>query len=312
MARHLIVGDGTAYGVTAGLVDDGAVSVEKMSASGPTELVLGDTPADAPQIRIIGGGTDGRNIVTPWIYGKDIVNWSGQSYAAQVAQIGTVVFAGGSSTAAYDLNFKLINKTNGASPYELKSYTVTIPSGTSNTGAGSVGSLINDAVNLDMPHWIKTFAWGTATITITGYKKGEVKADGSIQEDVVLWDLADNSADWSVHTATVDVDSTSAASRGVGDVHYLKQFENELMGTSHGYYNRLELPNTPTNQVLTTNTYDMYSLVATKDGSSSSQIHGVDNLIEINLGLKPGDADSLVVENKINAYLAGLFPNVIL
>ena len=56
----------------------------------------------------------------------------------------------------------------------------------------------------------------------------------------------------------------------------------------------------------------MYSLVATKDGSSSSQIHGVDNLIEINIGLKPGDADSLVVENKINQYLAGSFTAVIL
>ena len=56
----------------------------------------------------------------------------------------------------------------------------------------------------------------------------------------------------------------------------------------------------------------MYSLVATKDGSSSSQIHGVDNLIEINIGLKPGDADSGIVENKINQYLAGAFTFVIL
>ena len=84
------------------------------------------------------------------------------------------------------------------------------------------------------------------------------------------------------------------------------------MGASHGYYNRVQLPKAPTNQVSTDNTYDVYNLVATKDGSSSSQINGVDNLIEITIGLKPGDADSLVVENKINAYLAGSFANVIL
>ncbi len=65
MARHLIIGDGTAYGLTNGLVDDGAISIQKMSATGPTELVLGDTIMDAPQIRIIAGGKDGKDIVTP-------------------------------------------------------------------------------------------------------------------------------------------------------------------------------------------------------------------------------------------------------
>ena len=84
------------------------------------------------------------------------------------------------------------------------------------------------------------------------------------------------------------------------------------MGTSHGYYNRVELPNAPTTQTATGTNYDMYSLVATKDGSSSSQINGVDNLIELNIALKAGDADSVVVENKINAYLSGLFTAVVL
>ena len=56
----------------------------------------------------------------------------------------------------------------------------------------------------------------------------------------------------------------------------------------------------------------MYNIVATKDGSSNSQIHGVDNLIEISIALVAGDADSLVVENKLNGYFAGVFPNVIL
>ena len=58
MARHLLIGDGTAFGKSNGLVNDGAVSVQKMSANGPTELVLGDTYANAPQIRIVAGGSD--------------------------------------------------------------------------------------------------------------------------------------------------------------------------------------------------------------------------------------------------------------
>ena len=94
MARHLIVGDGTAFGVTNGLVDDGAVSVQKMSESGPTELVLGDTFADAPQIRIVGGGSDGKNIATPWFYGRDVVDFSGKVGAAQAAQVKRALLAG--------------------------------------------------------------------------------------------------------------------------------------------------------------------------------------------------------------------------
>tara|TARA_R110002012_G_scaffold2124_9_gene10199 strand:+ start:12021 stop:12947 length:927 start_codon:yes stop_codon:yes gene_type:complete len=308
MARHLIVGDGTAYGVTAGLVDDGAISVQKMSASGPTELVLGDTIATAPQIRLVAGGTDGKDIVTPWIYGRDVINWSGKSYSAQTAQVGTLAFSGAAGSA-YTLECKLINKTNGVEPFELKSYEISVANGAANT---AVSAALAVAINADLPHWIKTVADSSGTITITGYKKGEAKADGSVQSEVVMWDFADNSGTWDTTTVTVDVDATTAAFRGYGDPFYLKDFEDELMGTSHGYYDRRNLPIAPTNQVLTTNTYDMYSLVATKDGSSSSQIHGVDNLIEINIGLKPGDADSLVVENKLNAYLTGLFVPVIL
>ena len=49
MAKHLIIGDGTSYGVTSGLVDDDAVSIQKLSSSGPTELVTGETIADSEQ-----------------------------------------------------------------------------------------------------------------------------------------------------------------------------------------------------------------------------------------------------------------------
>ena len=240
MAKHLIVGDGTALAWAAnGLVNDGAVSVEKMSASAGTHTL------------------------------------------------------------------KIINLTNGNEPFEMKSYDITV----ANTASLAVQSAaFKVAIDLDLPHWVNgAVTDGTGAISATGFKKGETKADGSIQEDLVHMSFVFEGTD-----TTMAVTYSTPGLRGYGDVYYLKQFENELMGTSHGYYNRLELPNAPTNQVLITNTYDMYSLVATKDGSSSSQIHGVDNLIEINIGLKPGDADSGIVENKINQYLAGAFTFVIL
>ena len=306
MARHLYIGNDAAVAYSSGVLANNAVDVQKLSASGPTSMVAGDTIADSDQFRIVqGNGTT--NIVSPWVYGRDVINYSGKSGVAQSAQVGTIVFAGGNSTADYDLEFKLINKTNGVEPFEIKSYTISIPSGTSNTGASSVGSLINDAVNLDLPHWIKTFAWSTATITITGYKKGETKADGSVQDEVVLWDVADNSGDWSVHTATVDVDATTAANRGYGDGFYVREMEENLRGIQYGFYNRLHLPVEPTLTSVTGTTYDMYSIVTTKDGSSNSQIHGVDNLIEINIAMDPSTAAvTQALESKLNGYLASV------
>ena len=54
----------------------------------------------------------------------------------------------------------------------------------------------------------------------------------------------------------------------------------------------------------------MYSVVATKDGSSASQIHGVDNLIEINIASVAGHATTsaphaagVVIEDKLNPWM---------
>ena len=311
MARHLIVGDGTAYGVTGGLVDDGAVSVEKMSSSGPTELVLGDTPANAPQIRIIGGGTDGRNIVTPWIYGKDVVNWSGKIYTAAAAHRtdGTLT----TNTAAISVVTTKIYRTDVDS-HEFYSFdTGNIASGQTPTQVQVIVLAAWDAIAAsDKPDWLNDTAAGSSgAFRVTASKRGDTVNSGG------TWDEK-NPIIRMIQTHSADVAQTFADAVGVamvpgyGEPYALKAFESELMGTSHGYYNRIQQPNAPTNQVSTTDTYDMYSLVATKDGSSSSQIHGVDNLIEINIGLKPGDADSVVVENKINQYLAGSFTAVIL
>ena len=91
MARHLYIGNDVAVARTAaGILDDKAVEIQKLSASGPTAMVPGDTIASSPQFRIVqGNGT--RDIVSPWIYGKDVINWGGRSAAAQTAATTTLI-----------------------------------------------------------------------------------------------------------------------------------------------------------------------------------------------------------------------------
>ena len=80
--------------------------------------------------------------------------------------------------------------------------------------------------------------------------------------------------------------------------------EEELRGVNYGFYNRIMQPNTPATSSVTGTAYDMYHVVATKDGSSASQIHGVDNLIEINIAFDSGTAAlTSALEGVLNPYL---------
>jgi hypothetical protein len=285
MARHLIVGDGTAFGVTNGLVDDGAVSVQKMSESGPTELVLGDTFVTAPQIRIVSGGSDGKNIATPWFYGRDVVDYSGKVGAAQAAQVKRAALAT-NATAVGQHTLKVMNKTNGNSPFESKSYTITVDPNATNTPTEQC-TAFTTAINADLPHWVSSITNNGTSIDFTGFKKGETKADGSVQENLVEMELSFEAIDGNGNGTTMTESVQTAGSRGSGDGFYLQEYEDTLMGSQYGYYERRNLPIKPANQVATGTLYDMYNITATKDGSSSSQIHGVDNLIEVTLaGLK--------------------------
>ena len=64
--------------------------------------------------------------------------------------------------------------------------------------------------------------------------------------------------------------------------------------------------------MLATN-YDMYTIVATKDGSTSPQIKGVDNLMEIYIAITTGDADVAIFENLVNPWMASVnFANITL
>jgi hypothetical protein len=310
MARHLLIGDGTAYGTTNGLVDDGAISVQKMSSNGPTELALGDSFLDAPQIRIVAGGSDGKDIVSPWIYGKDVINYSGAAYSAAAAHTSLITPTDTSAAAAKEIEVKLIRKDGPAPEFFKFSVDIAVSSVVNDAGAAILAAY-NALTNI--PDWLNpTCTGGSPAVTFAGSKRGDVCQSGN------TWDYAPVIFDVMVSvnpTTTQTYPATNGAidgTPGVGDGFAVKAFEESLMGASHGYYNRVQLPNAPTAQAATGTNYDMYSIVSTKDGSSSSQINGVDNLIEINIALKEGDADSLVVENKLNAYFAGSFAAITL
>ncbi len=307
MSRHLLIGDGTTSSVASGVEAAGAVSIQKMTESGPAALELGDSFIDAPQIRIM-QGTSGNNIVSPWFYGRDVIDFSGKSYVAPTAHTGTVQTAS-NTTAAGEVVIKFV-RTDGPRP-EFFSFVTEIASG-ANVGTSSTN--IHDAFEAldNVPDWLNPLAAddGADLITFSGALRGDVAASGN------TWDYAP-----SVFNVIVESNSTAGmtatavsgvadASPGVGDGFAVKAFEDALMGVQYGYYNRVELPIAPANTAATGSNYDMYHIAATKDGSSNSQINGVDNLIEINIAMIAGDADSAVLEAILNQYFTGEFPAV--
>ena len=312
MARHLIVGDGVAYGISNGLYTDGAVTIEKKSDNGPVPLALGDTFADSPYIRIVQGVYHGKNLYTPWFYGKDVIDWSGKSYSAALAHTCTVQTAN-TATSAGEVVIKFVRK-DGVKP-EFFSFTTEIPNGTAHTAADALVKAAYEAATL--PDWLEDTCDATAgaTVVFEGAVRGDVAQSGNTWEygpaifDVIVESYSGTTQ---TYTATASGSATQNAFPGIGDNAAVANFEKELRGAAYGYYNRLELPNTPAAQVQAGTNYNMYNLVATKDGSSHSQIHGVDNLIEISLALKTNDANTNVVQNILNGYFIGVFPSLIL
>ena len=309
MARHLLVGDGTASNISSGVEAAGAIGIQKLSASGPVDLVAGDTIADSPQIRFL-QGTSGNNIVTPWIYGRDVINFSGKSYVGPTAHTGTVVASGSNSTSAGTVVVKFV-KTSGPRT-EFFSFSTEIASGQNNTTSGTD---IHDAFEAldNIPDWLNPLAGNSSgTVTFSGALRGDVAQSGNTWDyEPVVFNVILESSDVATQVFTAN-SGVADASPGYGDGFAVRAFEESLQGTSHGFYFRGHLPQQPTLESATGSNYDMYSIVATKDGSSASQINGVDNLIELNVAAIAGDADSAIFEAKLNGYFAGVFPSVVL
>jgi hypothetical protein len=307
MARHLYIGNAVAVSYSSGVLANGAIDIQKLSATGPTSMSPSDTIADSAQFRIVqGNGTT--NIVSPWIYGKDVINWSGKSHVAQVAQVKRAALTT-NATAAGEHTLKVINKTNGSEPFEMKSYTITVAASATPT---TQCTALTTAINADLPHWVNSITNNGTSIDFTGFKKGETKADGSVQEDLVEMEFAWEAIDGSGNGTTMADTAQTAGLRGYGDGFYVKKMEDIARGVNYGFYNRGHLPNTPTQTAVTGDSYDMYHIAATKDGSSSSQINGVDNVIEINIAFDNGTpALTSAIEGLLNPYmLSAGFANV--
>ena len=198
MARHLYIGNeiAAAYSATTGLLAAGAIDVQKLSASGPTSMAPGDTIATSPQFRIVtGNGT--RNIVSPWIYGKDVINWSGKGHVAQVAESRTITIGAATNTTDIDTVIKFINTTNGQEPFNMKSYNVRTNAAALNTAAeigeayvdeldstyASGGAAVTTTQSNQLPDFIKTYAWdNTSLLTFVGWTKGEIDRQGNVVE----------------------------------------------------------------------------------------------------------------------------------
>jgi hypothetical protein len=301
MAKHLIIGNEVAVSYSSGVLADGAVDVQKLSASGPTSMVPGDTIADSPQFRIVmGNGTT--NVVSPWVYGKDVINWSGKGHVAQVAEVAVATISS-NALAKGTHTLKVMNLTNGAEPFENKSYDISVAASATPT---TQGAALLTAINADLPHWVKGVTHSSGALSFTGYKKGEVKADGSVQEDLVhmtfSWEAKSDA--YVANDSTMAVTYSTAGLRGYGDGFYVKDLEDRQFGLQSGFYLRGHLPNTPTAKTVTASPYDMYHIAATKDGSSASQINGVDNIIEINIAFDNGTASlTSALEGALNPYL---------
>ena len=295
MARQLLIGNEVAVARTvAGILDNGALEVQKLSANGPTTMVAGDTIANSPQFRIV-QGNGVRDIVSPWIYGKDVINWSGKSHVAQVAEVAVATLSTNASAAGTH-TIKIINLTNGVEPFEMKTYDITVAAAATPTTQGAAFLV---ALNLDLPHWVKGATASGGAVSLTGFKKGESKRDGSVQNDLVHMDVVFEGSGTTQATTY-----STVGLKGYGDGYYVKDFEDSLMGANYGYYNRLAQPITPANTAVVASPYGMYAIAATKDGSSNSQINGVDNLIELNIAFDGGTATiTQALEGVLNPYL---------
>ena len=302
MGRHLVIGNGTAVAYTAGVLAAGAIDVQKKSANGAhTSVLAADTNLTAPEIRFAQGSANG-NIYSPWIKVANAINWDGKSYAAAVAA-NTVATYSGTLTNAGELTVKVMNVSNGVEPFEIKSWTLAYAAGAT---LNATITAIHTEINADLPAFIASTSVATPAITFNGYNIGALDGNGERVINpgnfkVMMEDTAGQITDSLAVTPPVI---------GVGEPYRVLEFEKSLQGSTFGYYNRVQQPIAPATSVDVANdTYDMYNLVVTKDGSTTSGINGVDNLIEISIALDSTTAATTTAfEAQLDGLLVGFTP----
>lgn len=311
--RQLIVAAEAALAPIAGVVNAGAVSVEKQSPAGPVELGVGDTIAQAPKIRLVQGTPEGRNIVTPWIDGRDIIAWKKEDYAAQVAQVSTCTIpTAGIFTAAGTATVKLIGLNQGQAQFERKSYTIEVGPGTTVLNANAFAVELAARITDDRPSFVATAVAGVVglneVVTITGTT---FSLTASPTTELGNFRLADEGL--ATNGVVNTIATTAQPSLGAGTAEVLAQYERSLQG-DRSFYNRVTQPNTPPSYIdtATPTLYDVYSIVASN--GTAGQIKGVDNLRSISVAWNSvGGVQDVAWLAKLNPWMAslpGAFPNV--
>ena len=301
--RHLIIGNNVAASYSNGLLADKAVDIQKLSADGPTSLVAGEGIADSDQIRFV-QGTGKKAIVSPWIHGRNIIAANGKTGAAAAAHQGTVVASGSDSSSAGEVVVKFVRK-DGPAP-EFFSFSASIATASDNATSGTA---IHDAFEaLDgIPDWLNPLAGNSAgTVTFSGAIRGDEAQSGNTWEyGPVTFDVILESSTVATQVFTAN-DGTQAGDPGIGDGNLIAQLEKDLRGGTYGFYDRRNLPKTPAATAVAATTYDVYNVVASKDGSTTSGINGVDNLIEIMIVLDNSGTGQQAFEAQLNGYIGSV------
>jgi len=313
--RQLLVSSAATPTVSNGLYPSGSVAIEKMDLSNPaqnsTALAAGEFYPDAPKIRFVQGtgttsGTD-KNISTPWIDGRDIVAWKGESFVDQVAQsvIHTVTT---NPTAAGEISVKLTDFGVGQAQFERKGATISV------SASEAVATVALKLVK-DLLSWVGASDPSTGTYyAIPGMKNMELQYTGAAitfrgktfsltnNTDMARFKVSSEGMDGSNGT-TFPATSPQDPVIGYGNAELLAQYEESLQG-DRSFYNRVRQPNTPTAFIdrATPTEYDVYSLVY-RNGAAG-QINGVDNLRNITIAFRQGQAEGAVFEGLINGWIA--------
>ena len=315
MARHLLIGSEAAATYTAGVLLDGSIDIQKESAGtgGMASLVLGDTVATADRIRIVQGDSTGtgKNIISPWFYGRDVINWSGKGYVAQAAHTSLITPTASEAAGTKEIEVKIVRKDSPGIYDDFKFNVSIVASSAVNTSGAAILLAYNTLTNI--PDWLNpTCTGGSAAVTFVGQLRGVTAQSGNVyDEDIAIFDvLVSNNPDVLAAAALQTYPATNGVidgTPGYGDGEWLYEMETENMGSNYGYYNRIQLPKSPTNTAVKGTNYDVWNIVATKDGSSSSQIHGVDNLIDMSVAITTASGtNALSFENRMNAYLGSV------
>lgn len=298
MARHLLVSDGGTAGISGGIAADNSIALQAEDAA---IFADNETFGTSNSFRIL-QGTGGANIATPWINGKNIISVTAQPYVAPAAYTVTDTVAGTADNAG-TLELKFIWK-NAPSPTFFNLSIATAAE--AHTAADATIKAAYEAAIL--PDWLNPTcdASAGATAIFSGAIRGDVAQSGNVWEfEPAVIDLIVVSFDGGTQTHTA---SATAGAAGNGGGHDIVKLEEDLRGIQYGFYDRLKLPNTPALTATATNTYDLIRIVATKDGSTTSAINGVDNLIDVTLAMKVISGDALLdaLQTKLNAYTASL------